>query len=165
MTGLVPCSLTKSRIAPYYSLWDQVNAKSGKTHRVDLAFASTRRSRIAWTFTWLQGRLLRELGRRCDRFEHRLPNATFAPAREAVVNGLATIFLRAIPPSAPDFENMRDATHNTGVILVLRLLRGSHYSPHPNFLESVRSRSSSANQDLYGAAAPRACGDDDLDSR
>jgi hypothetical protein len=68
----------------------------------------------------IQRSLVRRIARTGDGFEYLLPNASLAPAGEAIVDGFVrAIFLRAILPAAPDLEDMHDPAQYTPVILAL----------------------------------------------
>ena len=70
--------------------------------------------------TGIQSRLLRRIVRSGDALEYPLPNASLAPSREAVVDGLVrTIVLRAILPAAADLQNVHDAAENAALVLPL----------------------------------------------
>jgi hypothetical protein len=69
----------------------------------------------------VQGDLIRRLGRRRDRLEDRLPDATLAPAGEAIVDRLGrTIFPRAIDPAAADLHDVHDPAQDASIVVALR---------------------------------------------
>ena len=69
----------------------------------------------------VQGRLLGNFVREGHGFKDLLPNASFAPARKAIVDRLVgTIFLRAVPPATADFQNVHDPTQDAMIILAFR---------------------------------------------
>ena len=58
------------------------------------------------------------LGWSGDAFEDLLPDAFFAPAREAIIDGLVrTVFFGAILPAATNLQNMHDPAQNAAIIL------------------------------------------------
>lgn len=71
--------------------------------------------------TAIQRGLLRRLGRSGNGCKDLLPNASLAPAREAVIDCLVrAIVFRAILPAAADLEHVHDTAQNAAVILALR---------------------------------------------
>jgi hypothetical protein len=68
----------------------------------------------------IQRDLLGRRSRRGDRREDGLPNASFAPAREAIVDGLVwAIFARAVFPATADLLHMHDPTQDSSIIVPL----------------------------------------------
>jgi hypothetical protein len=60
----------------------------------------------------------RGLGWSGDAFDYLLPDAFFAPAVEAIIDGLArTVFFGAILPAATNLQNMHDPAQNAPIIL------------------------------------------------
>ena len=71
--------------------------------------------------TAIQRSLLRRLGRSRDSLEDLLPNASLAPAREAVIDCLVrAIVFRTILPAAADLKHVHDTAQNAAIILTLR---------------------------------------------
>jgi hypothetical protein len=68
----------------------------------------------------VQGGLLRRIARTGRTFEYPLPDASLAPPRKPIVDGLVwTVFLRAILPAAADPQNMHDPAQNASIVFAL----------------------------------------------
>jgi hypothetical protein len=102
-------------------------------HRMDFAVASALRkpdrlknqtpfsaigAAVDFDMATIERSGFRRLGWSGDAFDYLLPDAFFAPAGEAIIDGLArTVFFGAILPAATDLQNMHDPAQNAPIIL------------------------------------------------
>jgi hypothetical protein len=69
----------------------------------------------------VQRDLFRWIGWRGHALKYLLPDASLAPACEAVVDGLVrSIFLGTILPAAANLQNMHDPAQNASIVFALR---------------------------------------------